>query len=130
MPRTPLIERHYLHVGTATSAENGRERARTIAPALREAEHTSCSVLQLKLIDLVLHVGNTVAGDRIQDLLGVLCRFLSDSRGVQGRLISVLRDVAVDLRGVDCAVVIGRVDRAESIAAILLSYRLFILCFL
>ena len=117
-------------VRLSCTPEDGREGSGAVGPCLREAEHACGGVLQLELVDLVLHIGHAVSGDRVQNLLGLCGRVVVDRRGVQGRLVAVLRDVGVDLCGVDRAVVIGRVDGSEGVAAILLPYRLFILYFL
>ena len=113
-------------LAAAAPAEDGRERSRAVAPALREPQHSRGGVLELQGVDLVLHVGDPVSGDRVQDLLRVLRCLLGDGSRVQGRLVAVLGDVGVNLGGVDRAVVIGRVNGPEGVATTLLSYRLFI----
>ena len=105
LPYSPCGE-NGLDVAVVVGAAAGDRELRHDAVAVgRGAGDAAQRCLQLKLVDLVLHVRHAVARDGVEDLLRL--------RG----------GVGVDARGVERAIVVDAVDAAEDVAAALLLTR-------
>ena len=100
--RTHTLGLVVLHAAAATAEGVG---AGAVSARHRVANHTGHSLLETQGVDLALHVGHAVAGDRVQNLLSL--------RG----------SVRIDGGGVHGGVVVDAVNRPQGVAATLVLLR-------